>query len=126
MTARVNGGVGISGAAGIYSPAVSSAFYKITVKNVSGTAQDLSSETSGPYHALEYIVQAVPSILAYDITNNSTGIIHVIADGANAKTAADLQLAIRALGTSVGTEGIDVSGTVVDAGLGFTVSAATV
>lgn len=126
MTARVNGGVGIASAAAIYSPSVSSAFYKITVLNASAVAQDLSSEATGPYHTLEYIIQAVPSVLAYDIANASTGVIHVIADGVNAPTAAALQTAIRALGTSVGTETIDVSGTTVAAGLGFTVSATAV
>jgi hypothetical protein len=33
-----------------------------------------------------------------------------------------LQSGIQAMGTSIGTNGVDVSGTLVQAGLGFTVS----
>jgi hypothetical protein len=122
---RVNGGVGIA-SGGIYSPSVSTAFYIITVKDGSNSAVDLHSEVNAPYHALEAIVQTVPSILAYDIVNANTGIIHVITDGANAWSAALLQTAIRALGATVGTEGVDVTGTTVAAGAGFVVSASAV
>lgn len=121
MTARVNGGVG-TGNGGIYSPSLSSAFYIITVKNASSSAIDLHSEASAPYHAVEYIIQTIPSILAYDIKNDSSGVIYVITDGANAWPASLLQTAIQNLGTSVGSEAVDVSGTTVAAGLGFTVS----
>jgi hypothetical protein len=123
-TNRVNGSVGTEDG-GIYSPGASLAFYKITVKDASATAVDLRPE-SEINEAIELVVRTVPSIVAYDIVNLATGIIYVITDGANAWPAALLQTAIRGLGTSIGNDSIDVSGTVVDAGLGFTVSSTPV
>ena len=120
-TTRVYGTAGAENG-GIYSPGASLSFYKITVKDASAAAIDLRPE-SEINEAIELVVRAVPAIVAYDIANDTTGIIHVITDGVNSWSASLLQDAIRALGTSLGTNGIDVSGTVVQAGLGFTVSA---
>jgi len=124
MATRVNGSVGTE-TGGIYSPGVSTAFYLITVKDASNTAVDLRPE-SEVNEAIEYVVRAVPSVIIYDIANAATGVIHAIADGHAALSAAALQTAIRALGTTVGNNSIDVSGTTVAAGLGFTVSASAV
>jgi hypothetical protein len=125
MTARVNGSVGTTDG-GIYNPGQSLAFFKITVKDGSAAAVDLRS-SDGTGQALEAIFFAFPTgIIAYDTANANTGVIHVIVDGHAAHTVASLQAAIRALGTSVGSDGKDTSGTVVEAGAGFTVSASAV
>lgn len=123
-TTRVNGTVGTEDG-GILSPGASLAFYLVTVKDASATAVDLRTE-SEVNEAIELVVRAIPSTIAYDIANASTGVIHVITDGHAASSASALQTALRALGTSIGTNGVDVSGTTVSAGAGFTVSASAV
>ena len=125
MVDRVNGNVGTTDG-GIYNPGASLAFFKITVKDGSATAVDLRSK-DGTGQSVEAIFFAFPTgIIAYDMANANTGVLHVITDGHAAHTVASLQAAIRALGTSVGSDGADVSGTVVEAGAGFTVSSTAV
>ena len=122
--ARVNGSVGTTDG-GIYNPGASLAFFKVTVKDGSAAAVDLRS-SDGTGQALEAVFFAFPTgVIAYDSANANTGVIHVIVDGANAPGAAALQATIRAMGT-VGSDSKDVSGTVVEAGAGFTVSASAV
>ena len=123
-TTRVNGTAGAEDG-GIISPGASLAFYVVTVLNVSAAAIDLRPE-SEVNEAIELVVRAIPSTIAYDIANASTGVIHVITDGHAAPSAAALQTALRALGTTVGTNNIDVSGTTVSAGAGFTVNSSAV
>lgn len=123
-TTRVNGTAGAEDG-GILSPGASLAFYKVTVKDASAAAVDLRAE-SEINEAIELLVRAIPTTIAYDIANATSGIIHVICDGHAALSAAALQTSLRALGTSIGTNGIDVSGTVVEAGAGFTVSSSAV
>ena len=123
--ARVNGSVGTTDG-GIYNPGASLAFFVVTVKDGSASAVDLRS-SDGTGQALEAVFFAFPTgVIAYDSANANTGVIHVIVDGANAPTAAALQANIRAMGTSVGSDSKDVSGTTVSAGAGFTVSASAV
>jgi hypothetical protein len=124
MSTRVNGSVGTTDG-GIYNPGASLAFFKVTVKDGSAAAVDLrSSDATG--QALEAIFFAFPTgVIAYDSANANTGVIHVVVDGANAPGAAALQANIRAIGTA-GSDSKDVSGTVVEAGAGFTVSASAV
>ena len=124
MSTRVNGSVGTTDG-GIYNPGASLAFFKVTVKDGSAAAVDLrSSDATG--QALEAVFFAFPTgVIAYDTANANTGVIHVVVDGANAPGAAALQATIRAMGT-VGSDGKDVSGSVVEAGAGFTVSASAV
>ena len=124
MSTRVNGSVGTTDG-GIYNPGASLAFFKVTVKDGSASAVDLrSSDATG--QALEAIFFAFPTgVIAYDSANANTGVIHVIVDGVNAPGAAALQATIRAMGT-VGSDSKDVTGTVVEAGAGFTVSATAV
>lgn len=123
--ARVNGSVGTTDG-GIYNPGASLAFYVVTVKDGSAAAVDLrSSDATG--QALEAIFFAFPTgVIAYDSANANTGVIHVIVDGHGAPTAAALQTTIRAMGTSVGSDSKDVSGTTVAAGAGFTVASSAV
>ena len=124
MSTRVNGSVGTTDG-GIYNPGASLAFFKVTVKDGSAAAVDLRS-SDGTGQALESVFFAFPTgVIAYDTANANTGVIHVIVDGANAPGAAALQAAVRAMGT-VGSDSKDVSGTVVEAGAGFTVSASAV
>jgi hypothetical protein len=125
MVTRVNGNVGTTDG-GIYNPGATLAFYLITAKDASATAVDLRAEdvTLG---AAESILFALPTgIIAYDMANASTGVIHVICDGHAAPSAATLQAAIRALGDSVGVGPVDLTGSTVSAGVGFTVSASAV
>jgi hypothetical protein len=125
MTERVNGSVGTTDG-GIYSPGATLAFYKITVKDGSAAAVDLRAK-DGTGQSVEALFFAFPTgILAYDMANANTGVLHVVVDGHAAPSAASLQTILRALGTSVGSDGADVSGTVVEAGAGFTVSASAV
>lgn len=123
-TTRVNGTAGAEDG-GIIAPGASLAFYLVTVKNTGATAIDLTGE-SEVNEAIELVVRSIPSTIAYDIANASTGVIHVITDGHAAPSAAALQTGLRALGTSIGTNGVDVSGTTVSAGAGFTVSSSAV
>ena len=124
MSTRVNGSVGTTDG-GIYNPGASLAFFKVTVKDGSAAAVDLrSSDATG--QALEAVFFAFPTgVIAYDTANANTGVIHVVVDGVNAPGAAALQATIRAMGT-VGSDSKDVSGTVVEAGVGFTVSSSAV
>jgi hypothetical protein len=123
-TTRVNGTAGAEDG-GIISPGASLAFYLVTVKDNSAVAIDLRPE-SEVNEAIELVIRAIPGTIAYDIANASTGVIHVITDGHAAPSAAALQTALQALGTGVGTNNIDVRGTTVAAGAGFTVTSSAV
>jgi len=123
-TTRVNGTAGAEDG-GIIAPGASLAFYVVTVKDNSAAAIDLRPE-SEVNEAIELIVRAIPGTIAYDIANASTGVIHVITDGHAAPSAAALQTALQAMGDDVGTNSIDVRGTTVAAGAGFTVSSSAV
>jgi hypothetical protein len=86
-------------------------FFAAVAKNGSGTAQDLASEGAADA-AVDIILRAVAaqtSIHAVQV-ENTTGQISMILDGADGLVAADIQAAIRALGTA---NSIDVTGTTV-------------
>ena len=123
-TTRVNGTAGAEDG-GIIAPGASLDFYVVTVKDTSAAAIDLRPE-SEVNEAIELVVRAIPGTIAYDIANAATGVIHVITDGHAAPSAAALQTALRAMGDDVGTNSIDVTGTTVAAGAGFTVSSSAV
>lgn len=105
----------------------SASFLAIIVANGSGTAQDLQAEVDTG-DSVEKIIQTIQSatvsstnyggeVLAYQVEDDSTGQISVMVAGSN-WTASAMQTAVRALGTSVGNNTIDVSGsTVTDVGL---------
>jgi hypothetical protein len=125
MVDRVNGNVGTTDG-GIYKPGATLAFYKITVKDGSNAAVDLRSR-DGTGQSVEAIFFAFPTgIITYDMANANTGVLHVIVDGHAAPSAASLQTTVRALGDSVGSDGADVTGSIVEAGIGFTVSSTLV
>jgi hypothetical protein len=97
-------------------------FYLITVKNASNNAVNITAEDDADGEVYERILNQMPSgILAYDSVG-ANGLIYVITDGVNAPAASVLQTAIRALGTAVGPNSIDVSGTTVADGTRFTVA----
>lgn len=128
---RVHGGVGvegqINGETGT-SLGGSLAFYHIQLRNASLAAIDVRPEMAanpdgGLGLGVESVLRSAPQgILAYNVANNATGNVYIIVDGVNSPTAAELQTTIRNLGTSVGTNGIDVSGTLVTKGTTFTVA----
>ena len=119
---RVHGGVGvegtINGQAGTFVGA-SLAFYHIMVRSAASTNTDLRPEMAanpdgGLGLGVEAILRACPQgILAYHVADAATGNIHLITDGVNAPSAAELQTTIRNLGTSVGTNGISTAATYV-------------
>lgn len=135
---RIHGGVGVEGVINGVSGAqmgASVVFLDIVVKNSGGTARDLRPEMSAGVNgglggAVEAILKVVPSgILAYFVPNNSDGHIYLVVDGHAAFSASTgsatqpgLEEMIRALGTSVGTNTMDVSGTDVTLGTSFTVA----
>lgn len=98
-------------------------FFLITIKDGSNSAVDLRSEDDGDNEAFEAIVRALPQgVLAYFAANANTGVISVIVDGVNAPQATELRDNIRALGTAVGANNVDVTGTTVSVGTSFTVA----
>jgi hypothetical protein len=91
--------------------------------------------------AVEAILRALPSqVLSYSVVNDNTGAIHVICDGHAAPSSTNaegttsgtgqnfnsngesVQGNIRRLGTAVGTNNIDVSGTTVTLGTSYVIS----
>lgn len=99
-------------------------FVAIVVKNGSAEAQDISNEFDAG-EAIEAILRAVAanaSILAYQV-EAAGGQISVMVEGPHAESTYgtggnlsfgdDLQARVRALGTSVGANTIDVSGSTV-------------
>lgn len=127
---RVNGGVGVEGVINGASGAQlgqSLAFYNIVVKNVGAAAQDLRPEMAagingGKGLAVEAILRVCPAAIAYSVVDDNSGVINLICDGHAAPSAATLQSTLQALGTSVGTNTMDVSGTTVSLGSTFTVA----
>ena len=84
--------------------------FLITVKNTGGTAIDLRAEDDTYDEAVEAIVMEI-NPLAFFVADGTAGTIMMVADVSH--TAAGLQGLIRNLGTTVGTNNIDVSGTTV-------------
>lgn len=128
---RVHGGVGAEGVNnGVSGAQVGSslAFYHIMVRSAASTNTDLRPEMAsgtdgGLGLGVEAILRACPQgILAYHVADAATGNIHLITDGVNAPSAAELQTTIRALGTSVGTNGISTASTYVVKDTLFTVA----
>jgi hypothetical protein len=98
-------------------------FYKVQVQDNSNGNIDLTSEDDAVNELFEIIVKQFPQgLLAYSSVNANTGLIYLICDGVNAPEASVIQTAIRALGSSVGANGVDVRGTDVTDGTSFTVA----
>ena len=88
--------------------------YGIVVKNGSGVAVDISGET-GAMEAIEAVFFTVlekATIIYFQVENDSSGQISVMLEAnGGGWSDASLQTALRALGTTVGSNDVDVSGT---------------
>ena len=126
---RVNGSVQPQGQAGaITSDALvilegtDKDFFKIISADVSGDANDLRGELDTG-ESIEKIFEAImtrANIEFYQVEGDATGQISVAVYPSNAWTTTTLQAAVRALGTTVGGNSVDVSGsTVTTSGLEF-------
>lgn len=122
---KVNGDMGASAVANFFGGSKIK-FFGVLIKNVSGTAIDMSGE-GGVNEAWEAVykavsLQATPVLFQYEAGSTGFSSWGVETDGAGL-TAATLQTAIRALGTTVGANNVDVSGTTVtDVGFKLAVS----
>lgn len=97
-------------------------FYLVTVKDAGDNAVNITGEDDADGEVFEKVLRQFDGVQAYDSVGAS-GLIYVITDSHAAPLAATLQAAIRALGTTVGPNSIDVSGSTVAEGVSFTVSA---
>ena len=104
--ARVNGLACTAGT--LYS--LNAKAFLVTVKDVAASAIDLRAEDDAVDEAVEMIVKEINPLM-FLVTNSTAGTIHVVADVS--LSAADIQTRIRNLGTTVGPNDIDVTGTTV-------------
>ncbi len=95
--------------------------FAIVVKNDSGDAIDLRTETDAreSIEAIFFETLTRATITYYQVENNTSGQISIMLEAnGGGWTAATLQTAIRALGATVGVNDVDVTGTTVtDTGL---------
>jgi hypothetical protein len=122
---KVNGDMGIAGDAQFFGGS-KIAFFGMVVKNGSAQAVDMSGE-GGVNEAWEAIYKAIavkgtPVLFQYEAGSSGVASWGIELNGAG-WTASDLQTAVRALGTAVGANSVDVSGTTVT-NLGFKLAAA--
>ena len=82
--------------------------YLITVQVAGNTDVDLRAEDDAVDEAVEMIIKEVNPLM-YAVKNDASGEISVITD--RNTSPADLQARIRALGTAVGPNNVDVTGT---------------
>ena len=104
---RVNGS-GKSAAGDVHYPGAFA--FKILVKIANGTAVDLRAEDDAIDETVEQICKEINPLI-YHTTNDNSGTMTVVCD--NSASAADIQSRIRNLGTAVGPNNIDTSGTLV-------------
>ncbi len=93
--------------------------FVIQVQNAGNSNRDLRDEDDAVDEAVEMIVKEL-NPLAFFVVNANTGLIYIIMDK-NA-SAADIQTRIRNLGTAVGPNNIDVTGTDVTAASSLTLA----
>lgn len=93
--------------------------FVIQVQNAANSNRDLRDEDDAINEAVEYIVKEL-NPLAFFVVNANTGLIYVVMD--KGASATDVQARVRNLGTSVGVNGIDVSGTDVTAATSLTLA----
>ena len=82
--------------------------FLITVQVAGNTDVDLRAEDDAVDEAVEMIIKEVNPLM-YAVKNDASGEISVITD--RNTSPADLQARIRALGTTVGPNNVDVTGT---------------
>jgi len=127
---RVNGGVQPQGQTGsigstdalVILNGVEMDFFKIIQQDVSGDINNIVNELDVG-ESIESFFQTIgtkATVEMYQVEGDSTGQVSVAVYPAGAWTTTTLQAAIRALGTSVGGNTVDVSGsTVSSSGLEF-------
>ena len=93
--------------------------FLVTVKNVSASARDLRAEDDAVDEAVEMIVKELNPLMFF-VTDSGAGTMHIVTDVS--LSAADIQSRIRNLGTTVGPNDVDVTGTTVTAGTSITVA----
>ena len=97
-------------------------FFKIIQQDVSGDVNDIRNELDAG-ESVEKMLQEITTkanIEMYQVEGDTTGQISVAVYPKGAWTTATLQTAIRALGTTVGGNNVDVSGSsVTSSGLEF-------
>lgn len=84
--------------------------FLITVKNAAASARDLRAEDDAVDETVEMIVRELNPLMFF-VTDSAAGTIHVVTDVS--LSASDIQTRIRNLGTTVGPNDIDVTGTTV-------------
>ena len=97
-------------------------YFKIIVADVSGDVADIRNEldVGESVAAILTLIGTKANIEMYQVEGDTTGQISVAVYPAGAWTTSTLQAALRALGTSVGGNTVDVSGTTVtSSGLEF-------
>ena len=96
---------------GSYRSTANIGAYKLTVQNASDSAQDIRAEDDAANEVVEAIMMAT-NTLGASFTDSNAGTGTILVDSSQ-WDAASLQAAIRHLGTAVGPNDIDVSGTTV-------------
>ena len=110
--------VGLNATAGtLYS--VNAKAYLVTIQNASNSNIDLRAEDDAVDEAVEMIVKELNPLM-YLVTDSNAGTIHVVMD--ERSNAADMQQRISNLGTAVGPNNIDVTGSDVAAASAIAVS----
>jgi hypothetical protein len=113
--ARVNGLACTVGT--VYS--LNAKAFLVTVKNAAASARDLRAEDDAVDETVEMIVKELNPLIFF-VTDSSAGTMHIVTDVS--LSAADIQTRIRNLGTAVGPNDIDITGTTVAAAASITVA----
>ena len=93
--------------------------FLITVKNAATSARDLRAEDDAVDETVEMIVKELNPLM-FLVTDSTAGTIHLVTD--KSLSASDIQTRMRNLGTAVGPNSIDVTGTTVAAAASITVA----
>ena len=93
--------------------------FLVTVKNAAASARDLRAEDDAVDETVEMIVKELNPLMFF-VTDSSAGTMHIVTDVS--QSAADIQQRIRNLGTAVGPNDVDVTGTTVADAASITVA----
>lgn len=115
VVTRVNGLACTAGT--LYS--LNAKAFLVTVKNAAASARDLRAEDDAVDETVEMIVQEINPLMFF-VTDSSAGTMHLITDVS--LSASDIQTRIRGLGTAVGPNDVDVTGTTVSAAASITIA----
>jgi hypothetical protein len=93
--------------------------FLVTVKNAAASARDLRAEDDAVDEVVERIVKEINPLMFF-VTDSTAGTMHIVTDVS--LSASDIQTRIRNLGTTVGPNNVDVTGTTVAAAASITVA----